>query len=697
MRLRKGFIGRALPTLLAALLLVVRLPQDFAGAELTAPLLPTFGPSPNAEDYAQETATTLFLNSHEQETLEPGGTLRYRFTPADSDIYVFRSFPGEDGGHPETEVRLVRTSDGETVDSSVQSGCFSLVCSLDAGETYELEITAVSAGTLAVEVMLDARGRCFDNPIALPAESVRYAKTIVRPRDVHWFSFVAPVSGWYSIRTEATGGSILDTRGFLMDETGLMLASNDDILFPGDANFMIQHELTAGKAYYVRISAFSNMTGPYRLALTAPEEGQTLPEDVTLSRHDLMMDVDEEFTLSAVISPQNALPELTYAGSNSSVVRVEPDGTVYAVSAGEAEVWVFSYNGVKDRCLITVRPVEVTGMEFEREQVTLRVDEQLTLSPVFTPENASNRIARYESSDETVVAVSPSGVLTGVSEGDAVVTAISSDGGFADTVSVHVDGVRPVYRALVLGEQAYENDARVGGVNTAQGVADMLSNQVIEGAGYQVRLQLDSTREEVMTGIAEAFAGAKDTDISLLYINCHGAYENGVAYLRLHDESRMTVDQLEAALREVPGKIVVLLDFCQSGAFIGAGGEFERFTGSAQAVFSGGTALTAGRYTVITSASADEDSYRRAFSSAPAEESTAAIMGRSLCEGAGWDLIYDRSVTLKADADRDKRITVQEIYEYTRKRVMHYLEGTDVTQTVHVYPEGDQTVVFGRE
>ena len=200
-----------------------------------------------------------------------------------------------------------------------------------------------------------------------------------------------------------------------------------------------------------------------------------------------------------------------------------------------------------------------------------------------------------------------------------------------------------------------------------------------------------------MTGIAEAFAGAKDTDISLLYINCHGTYENGVAYLRLHDESRMTVDQLEAALREVPGKIVVLLDFCQSGAFIGAGGEFERFTGSAQAVFSGGTALTAGRYTVITSASADEDSYRRAFSSAPAEESTAAIMGRSLCEGAGWDLIYDRSVTLKADADRDKRITVQEIYEYTRKRVMHYLEGTDVTQTVHVYPEGDQTVVFGRE
>ena len=476
-----------------------------------------------------------------------------------------------------------------------------------------------------------------------------------------------------------------------------MLAVNDDIIFPGDANFMIQSELAAGETYYVRISAFSNLTGAYRLVVTMPEEGQVFPEQVTLSQHDLMLDVNEEFRLTVQLRPENALPEIVYASSNSAVATVEPDGTVRAVAAGEAVIWAMSYGEVKDRCVVTVRPVEVTGMSFAEDEVSLRVDEQRTLSPVFEPANASDQSVRYASSDESVVTVSQYGVLTGVSKGDAVITATSSDGSFTDTIAVHVDGVRPVYRALVLGEQMYEEGVRLGGVNTAEGVADMLESQSIDGSAYQVRLQLDSTRSEVLEGIEQAFAGAKETDVSLFYINCHGAYENGEAYLRLHDESRITVRQLETMLSGIPDKVIVILDFCQSGAFIGAGGEFERFTDSAQEVFGGGTALTSGRYTVIASASADEDSYRRSFSSGDNEASTAAIMGRSLCEGAGWDLIYDRSVSLKADSDKDKQITVQEIYEYTRRRVMQYLEGTGATQTVHVYPEGDQTVIFGRD
>ena len=103
------------------------------------------------------------------------------------------------------------------------------------------------------------------------------------------------------------------------------------------------------------------------------------------------------------------------------------------------------------------------------------------------------------------------------------------------------------------------------------------------------------------------------------------------------------------------------------------------------------------RYTVITSASADEDSYRRSFTSGNDESSTAAIMARSLCEGAGWDIIYDRSVSLKADADRDRKVTVREIFEYARRRVAHYLEGTSVTQTVYLFSDGGgDTVLFGK-
>jgi len=686
MRLRKGLIMRALPVLLAALLLIIRLPRDFAGAELTAPL-PTFGPSPDASDYAEDTGTALFVNSHERETFSPGRTVRYLFTPASADEYVFLSFPSGESAQPLVSARLMRASDGEQVAESMEKEGFRIACALEADETYELEITAETAGELAVEVMLSARGRSFENPISLPDETVRYAKTIVRPRDVHWFSFSAPVDGWYSIRTEQTGGVMLDTQGLLMDSEGNLLAENDDILFPGDANFMIQRELTAGETYLVRISAFSNLTGAYRLVLTMPEENQALPEAVNLSRHDLLLDVDQEYTLSASVSPGDALGELVYASSDAAVASVEPDGTVTGVSAGEATIWVFSYGEVSDRCSVTVRPVEVTDMRIEEESLFLYAEEQATLSPVFEPANASDQSVKYISGDESVVTVSPYGVLTGISKGETTITAVSSDGSFTDTVSVVVSGVRPVYRALIIGEHSYEDSVRTGGLNTAEGIYDLMLNQQIGGAAYRAMLLVDSTREEIEAGIREAFAGAKETDISLLYINCHGAYEDGTAFIRLHDESRISVDELEALLSPVPGKIVLLLDFCQSGAFIGAGGDFAE---------DARTALTDEKYIVIASASADEDSYRRSFAGGDEEKTTAAIMGRSLAEGAGWDLIYDRSVSMKADADRNGLVTAGELFEYTKKRVAHYLTGTGVTQTVHLWASDAQIVIFGR-
>lgn len=689
MRLRKGHAWRALPVLLAALLLIVQLPRKDAGAELTAPM-PTFSPSQDASDYEEEIVSALFLNSHERNSLEAGESVVYRFTPTADDDYVFLSFPIGASEQPSLTARLKRESDGGLIAQNEALQGLRIACSLQADQTYSLEIIAQTAGSIALEVMLDARGRSFENPISLPGGSVRYAKTIVRARDVHWFSFIAPVDGWYSIRTEKTGGVILDTKGYLMDAGGNLLAENDDILFPGDANFMLQQKLTAGETYFVRISAFSNLTGAYRLVLTMPEEGQTEPEKVTLSRHDLLMDVDQEYTLSAAVAPADALPELVYASSDSSVASVEPDGTVRGISAGEATVWVYSYGEVKDKCLVTVRPVEVTGMSIAEDTLSLRMEEQLTITPVFEPANASDKGVKYASSDESVVTVSPYGVLTGVSMGEATITASSADGSFTDTVLVQVAGVRPVYRALVAGEFTYADDARLGGLNTAEGIYDMLLSQQIDGASYQAALILDSTREEIAQAVSETFAGAKETDISLFYINCHGAYEEGEAYIRLHDESRITVEELDQMLRPVPGKIVVILDFCQSGAFIGAGGEFGEFTGEAR------TVLTDDKYIVIASASADEDSYRRSFASGDDETTTAAIMGRSLAEGAGWDLIYDRSVTLKADADRNKLVTASELFEYTKKRVTHYLNGTGAAQTVHLWPAGDQTVIFGR-
>ena len=721
---------RALSALPAALLVLFAL-SIFAGAEFVLPSdpPPTSSPHPSdavsdtmpspapegvpSDDSASESTPsdavpvpvtpeqtaavygTIFTNSHEILSLSEGSSAQYLFTPSRDDSYIFRAFPAENASLPDVSATLKRTSDGYIMARSDRSEGFRLECELMQGESYRLEITAHTDGRMALEAMVNARGRCFDNPISLPSESIRYAKTIVRARDAHWFRFTAPVSGHYMIRTEKSGEAILDTLGYLLDADGRMLDSSDDILFPGDSNFCIEHELTAGQTYYIRISALSNLTGAYRLVLTMPEEGTPLPDSVVLSHHELVMDADREHTLSASVAPADAQGEVIFASSNQNVVTVEPDGTLHTIAAGEAAVWAITYNGVRDMCRITVRPVSVTGLTFEQSEAVLCAGEQLQLTPRLMPENATDKTVFYQSSNEEVLRVSPTGLLTALRKGQATVTASSTDGGFTAAVQVRVESVRPTYRALVIGEQNYVGDRRIGGENTAQGVADMFRSQSINGSSYEVHLQLDSSRRELIEGIRTTFGAASSEDVSVLYINAHGAYENGVAYIRLHDDSRITVRQLEAALRSISGKIVVMLDFCQSGSFIGAGGDFERFCTDTQIAF-GASALTSGRYTVIASAAADQDSYRRAFTAGGGEAGTAAIMGRSLCEGAGWDLIYDRTVSLKADTNRDKLVTVQEIYAYTRRRVKHYLEGTGTEQTVHLWPEGDQTVIFGR-
>ena len=83
--------------------------------------------------------------------------------------------------------------------------------------------------------------------------------------------------------------------------------------------------------------------------------------------------------------------------------------------------------------------------------------------------------------------------MQALSTGEATVTAESADGLTAE-FSVSILPPRAVYRALVLGEENYvDGRVREGNRNTTQGIADLFMAQSIEGAAYQVRMQIDST------------------------------------------------------------------------------------------------------------------------------------------------------------------------------------------------------------
>lgn len=85
------------------------------------------------------------------------------------------------------------------------------------------------------------------------------------------------------------------------------------------------------------------------------------------------------------------------------------------------------------------KPVPVTGIALDRETASIGTGETLTLTPIFSPETATNKNVTWSSSDPSVASVNETtGEITGVKKGLATITIITTDGGFTDTCVVTV-------------------------------------------------------------------------------------------------------------------------------------------------------------------------------------------------------------------------------------------------------------------
>lgn len=180
--------------------------------------------------------------------------------------------------------------------------------------------------------------------------------------------------------------------------------------------------------------------------------------------------------------------------------------------------------------------------------------------------------------------------------------------------------------------------------------------------------------------IQRVFGGAEAGDVSYLYISTHGLYdpENGEEpALLLSDgqtENHLTPEELEAAFDGISGTKVLILDACNSGAFIGKGmtewDEPPCFLGD--------------DFKVITSSGAREESwYWSAGEDAKQEERQGAFyFTQALCDALSAACGYP------ADQNHDGSITLKELYDY--------LLLNHAASTPQVYPQNDDDFVIFR-
>jgi len=612
-----------------------------------------------------------------------GAEAVFSFTAPSNNLYTFRCF-----GAPGASGALYLGASDEPV---AGGDGFNFSARLISGALYRLVVTGGGGG--AVEIMRDALGRSFDRPIQLSNLADGYDKVIARAYDTHWYRFTAPVSGVYTVAT----ASEIDTFGCLLDDEGREIAASDDAFPPYERNFRLEASLAAGETYRMRVGAKGDLTGAYHLSIIEPAPGAPALESLSLSPPEAFLRSGDVTGLTASIAPDGAQAFVAWISTDQAVARVTQQGEVIAVAPGTCEIVAYAGQKIEARCRVTVQSIPLQEVHFELDELSIPRKQSAPLSYAVMPLDASDQRMLFSSSDESVATVDAGGVVTGAGEGIARITVTSVDGGFQSSLTVTVTPAEPVYRALLMGEQRYlDGRLRTGSVNTTQGLADLLANSGVPG-GYEVTMKFDSTRTELVRAIRTAFRDAEPTDVSLFSINCHGGYDSGRAWLELHDGERVTADQLERMLRRIPGTVIVMIDCCQSGAFLSGTAHSDFNRGVTQAFARGAaSSFTLSKYRVMTSSSSAQDSYRISFDGAESEAEMATVFIRSLCEAGGWDLIRDRRTPMRADLDKDRTVTFEEAYRYTRRRVRQFLERSRVRQDVQAFPAGSMLTMFLR-
>ena len=159
---------------------------------------------------------------------------------------------------------------------------------------------------------------------------------------------------------------------------------------------------------------------------------------VTLNKSSLNLAVGESSTVTATVAPSNASNKsVTWSTSNSNVATVS-NGTIKGVGAGTASITAKTADGGKTAYVtVTVSTVKVTGLSLTNDVILVSVGSSLQVNPIVTPSNATNKSVTWSSSDTKIATVS-NGLITGVKEGKATITAKTADGGKTATVKVEV-------------------------------------------------------------------------------------------------------------------------------------------------------------------------------------------------------------------------------------------------------------------
>lgn len=160
---------------------------------------------------------------------------------------------------------------------------------------------------------------------------------------------------------------------------------------------------------------------------------------------ELAVGATETFMLSASVLPDDADDKgVVWTSSDETVAVVDGSGNVTVLALGGAEITATAKDGsgISGSCALTVleKIVPATGVTISGAASALHVGEKTQLSAIVEPENSTD-IVVWSSSDEAVLTVDQSGLVTAVGNGSAT---ISAEAGEVSDTTAAIEVTTPV-------------------------------------------------------------------------------------------------------------------------------------------------------------------------------------------------------------------------------------------------------------
>jgi len=187
--------------------------------------------------------------------------------------------------------------------------------------------------------------------------------------------------------------------------------------------------IAAGDAAITVFTADSIFNATCNVTVSAITDSVTA---IRLDTTTLELVIGDTHQLQATVEPDNATNKnLTWSSDNESIATVSQDGLITAVGEGgpvTITATAADGSGIFAICTVTVSPILVTDISFDKDAVDLFAGGTYQLDVTVAPDDATDKSLTWESDDQSVATVSDDGLITAVDAGTATISATANDG-----------------------------------------------------------------------------------------------------------------------------------------------------------------------------------------------------------------------------------------------------------------------------